>query len=56
MDESVNSETIEVYGNALYFKGAWAEPFDKWYTEKKEFHLLDGASVFVTFVRSKWDQ
>ncbi|CAL9237503.1 unnamed protein product [Arabidopsis halleri] len=53
---SVNRETIQVYGNALYFKGAWAIPFHKSRTTNKEFHLLDGASVSVPFMSSKVDQ
>lgn len=53
---SVNRETIQVYGNALYFKGAWAIPFHKSRTTNKEFHLLDGASVSVPFMSNKVDQ
>ncbi|XP_010430518.1 PREDICTED: serpin-Z1-like [Camelina sativa] len=53
---SVESETNEVSGNALYFKGAWAQPFQKWCTKNKKFHLVNGSSVSVPFMSSKEEQ
>ncbi|KAL1212385.1 putative non-inhibitory serpin-Z5 [Cardamine amara subsp. amara] len=49
---SVTEETIQVYGNALYFKGAWEKKFDKFSTKEDEFHLLNGSSVTVPFMSS----
>ncbi|XP_020890360.1 serpin-Z2-like [Arabidopsis lyrata subsp. lyrata] len=49
---SVKSETVQVYGNALYFKGAWENKFDKSLTKGNKFHLLDGKQVRVPFMRS----
>ncbi|CAH2048273.1 unnamed protein product [Thlaspi arvense] len=47
---SVESDTIWVYGNALYFKGAWEHKFRKPLTEDRDFHLLNGTSVSVPFM------
>ncbi|CAA7053821.1 unnamed protein product [Microthlaspi erraticum] len=49
---SVDSRTEKVYGNALYFKGAWKDQFKKSLTKEKEFHLLNGKPVRVPFMRS----
>ncbi|CAA7047979.1 unnamed protein product [Microthlaspi erraticum] len=49
---SVTELTDLVYGNALYFKGEWEVPFDKSYTRKEKFHLVNGASVSVPFMSS----
>ncbi|KFK40031.1 hypothetical protein AALP_AA3G321000 [Arabis alpina] len=53
---SVTKDTDEIYGNALYFKGAWKKPFDKYNTRDREFHLVNGASVSVPFMTSYDDQ
>ncbi|KAF3585918.1 hypothetical protein F2Q69_00028223 [Brassica cretica] len=53
---SVSSQTGCVFGNALYFKGAWEVPFDKSYTKDKEFQLLSGTSVSVPFMSSYKNQ
>ncbi|KAG7552557.1 Serpin superfamily [Arabidopsis thaliana x Arabidopsis arenosa] len=53
---SVTDETIQIYGNALYFKGAWEKKFDKSMTKHKPFHLLNGTTVSVPFMRSYKDQ
>ncbi|EOA33415.1 hypothetical protein CARUB_v10020500mg [Capsella rubella] len=53
---SVTDETIWIYGNALYFKGAWEDKFDRSMTNDRDFHLLDGTSVSVPFMRSRKDQ
>ncbi|EFH62182.1 serpin family protein, partial [Arabidopsis lyrata subsp. lyrata] len=49
---SVTSLTNWIYGNALYFKGAWEKEFDKSMTKEKPFHLLNDKSVSVPFMRS----
>ncbi|CAA7052735.1 unnamed protein product [Microthlaspi erraticum] len=49
---SLTKYTKLVYGNALYFKGAWEEKFDKALTKKRDFHLFNGASVSVPFMRN----
>ncbi|CAA7026627.1 unnamed protein product [Microthlaspi erraticum] len=49
---SVHSFTKSVYGNALYFKGAWEERFDKAMTMNRDFHLFNGASISVPFMSS----
>ncbi|XP_056864105.1 serpin-Z2-like [Raphanus sativus] len=49
---SVSSLTDSVYGNALYFKGAWEVPFAKSNTMDREFHRISGNSVSVPFMRS----
>ena len=49
---SVKSETDTVYGNALYFKGAWADKFSKSETRDRDFNLLKGTSVSLPFMSS----
>ncbi|CAH8391685.1 unnamed protein product [Eruca vesicaria subsp. sativa] len=51
-DGSVTSETDKIYANALYFKGAWKKPFEKYYTRDIDFHLVSGTSVSVPFMTS----
>ncbi|KAJ0254567.1 Serpin domain-containing protein [Hirschfeldia incana] len=53
---SISSQTDCVYGNALYFKGAWQVPFAKSSTRDREFHLLNGTSVAVPFMSSYENQ
>ncbi|KAL5558180.1 hypothetical protein UlMin_034391 [Ulmus minor] len=53
---SVDSSTKLVFGNALYFKGAWGEKFDASKTQDHDFHLLNGSSVKVPFMTSKKKQ
>ncbi|XP_013659324.1 serpin-Z2-like [Brassica napus] len=53
---SVTSQTEWIYGNALYFKGAWKKKFDKCLTKHKPFHLVNGESVSVPFMRSHKNQ
>jgi len=53
---SVNSLTRLILTNALYFKGAWDQPFSSWKTKHYDFHLVDGSSVKVPFMTSKKDQ
>jgi serine protease inhibitor len=42
---SIDPETIMILINAVYFKGAWAEPFDSALTAEKEFYLLSGDTI-----------
>ncbi|CAH2047313.1 unnamed protein product, partial [Thlaspi arvense] len=53
---SITSVTKQVYGNALYFKGAWEHKFDKSLTKNKKFHLLVGEPVSVPFMSSHKSQ
>jgi hypothetical protein len=39
---SVDSTTVVVLANALYFKGTWAQPFDQSATFTAPFHTPDG--------------
>ncbi|CAH8306165.1 unnamed protein product [Eruca vesicaria subsp. sativa] len=47
---SVTSDTKWIYGNAMYFKGAWKDKFPKSLTDEEEFYLLDGTSLSVPFM------
>ncbi|KAG7584693.1 Serpin domain [Arabidopsis thaliana x Arabidopsis arenosa] len=49
---SVTRKTTKIYGNALYFKGAWENKFDKSMTIRKPFYLVDGKQVHVPFMKS----
>ncbi|KAJ0963410.1 hypothetical protein J5N97_028532 [Dioscorea zingiberensis] len=53
---SIDHNTRLVFGNALYFKGAWDKKFDATKTTDSEFHLLNGSSVQVPFMASKEKQ
>jgi serpin B len=54
--DSVDETTRLILGNALHFKGTWAEKFDVSKTIDSEFHLLDGSSVKAPFMSSEDDQ
>ncbi|XP_025819103.1 putative serpin-Z12 [Panicum hallii] len=47
---SVDSSTVLVLANALYFKGAWARPFDPSRTFAAPFHLPGGDTVRAPFM------
>ncbi|XP_024634796.1 serpin-ZX [Medicago truncatula] len=53
---SVNNLTRLIFANALYFKGAWNQPFDPSKTKYYDFHIHNGSSVKVPFMTSKKDQ
>ncbi|KAH7523996.1 serpin-ZX [Ziziphus jujuba] len=52
-DGSVDRTTVLIFANALYFKGAWNEPFDASSTKDYDFHLLNGSTVKAPFMTSK---
>ncbi|WJX41306.1 hypothetical protein P8452_28676 [Trifolium repens] len=49
---SVDSLTRLIFANALYFKGAWSQPFDASRTKHHDFYLLNDSSVKVPFMTS----
>ena len=44
---AIDTLTRLVLTNAIYFKAAWLNPFDDYWTSDGVFHLLDGGSVTV---------
>ncbi len=48
---AINRDTRLVLANAIWFYGAWAEPFEPGSTEDGDFTLLDGDTVTVPFMR-----
>ncbi|XP_060672803.1 serpin-Z10-like [Ziziphus jujuba] len=46
-------ETVFVLANALYFKGAWDLKFDPSMTQQRDFHLLNGQIVQVSFMSTQ---
>ena len=53
IDESLLHNTRLVLTNAVYFKGAWAQKFDKALTREAEFNLASGQATKVPFMNSK---
>lgn len=53
---SIDASTRMVLSNALYFKGAWDNPFAESNTKDSEFYLLDGTSLKVPMMQSKKNQ
>lgn len=53
---SVDNLAVLIGANALYFKGAWEEQFDISDTNDYDFHILNGNSVKVPFMRSYEEQ
>ena len=47
----ITPRTRLILTNAIYFKAAWAEPFDRADTSEGSFHLLDGRQVLVPMMR-----
>ncbi|XP_039748667.1 alaserpin-like [Pararge aegeria] len=45
--ESLGANTKAVLVNAIYFKGGWADPFDKALTEEKDFHVSKNKVIKV---------
>jgi len=54
--ESIDSLTRLVFASALYFKGAWYQPFDASKTKDYDFHLLNGSLVKVPFMTNRKGQ
>ncbi|PIA33122.1 hypothetical protein AQUCO_04200109v1 [Aquilegia coerulea] len=55
-EDSLSPNTRVVLANGLYFRGEWLSEFHKTYTRKSQFFLLDGSSVKVPFMTSRWKQ
>ena len=47
----IDSDTVSVLTNALYFKAPWAAAFDE--PKPGDFHTLDGATTSVSLMRSR---
>ena len=47
----INPLTRMVLTNAIYFKAAWASPFEERYTSEGPFSLLDGSEIFVPMMQ-----
>ncbi|KAL6654037.1 hypothetical protein ACP70R_007502 [Stipagrostis hirtigluma subsp. patula] len=51
----IDAATDLVLANAVYFKGAWLEPFNHYFTRRGDFHLLDGGHAEAKFMTgSRW--
>ena len=48
----IDSLTRMVLTNAIYFKAAWAIPFEEHDTSEAPFHLLDGSETLVPMMRN----
>ncbi|KAL3617785.1 hypothetical protein CASFOL_038106 [Castilleja foliolosa] len=53
---SVDSSTRAILANAVYFKGAWKEKFNPSRTKDHDFFRLNGSSVQVPFMTSRFNQ
>lgn len=51
---TVTEATRLVLANAIYFRSAWLELFDRESTEESDFHLEDGTSVEIPLMFNKW--
>jgi serpin B len=49
---SVDSLTRLIFANALYFKGAWDQPFQASKTKHHDFYLLNDSSIKAPFMTS----
>lgn len=49
-------DTRLILANAIYFKGAWSQKFNRLATKKSTFYLLNGSEVRVPFMTSKEKQ
>ena len=52
IDADTDADTDLVLANAVYFKGAWLEPFNPYATNRGTFHRLDGGLAEAEFMRS----
>ncbi|KAG1355088.1 Serpin-Z1B [Cocos nucifera] len=55
-ETAVDDATRLLIANALCFKGFWSYPFESSQTRYEEFHLLNGSTIQVPFMRSREDQ
>nr|XP_010911668.1 serpin-Z1-like [Elaeis guineensis] len=55
-ETGVDDTTRLLIANALCFKGIWSSPFESFRTIDEEFHLLNGSTIQVPFMRSGEDQ
>ena len=53
--DRLDPDAILVLLGAVYFKGRWAEEFEKWATTDQPFHLAGGDSVSVPMMRRTGD-
>nr|GMD84876.1 serpin-ZX-like [Ipomoea batatas] len=49
---AIDDTTRLIYASALYFKGDWSKKFNESMTQDHEFHLLNGSSIQVPFMRT----
>jgi len=49
--DQISSEEVLFLINAIYFKGLWAQPFDKNLTQNKPFYQLNGSTKEVPLMR-----
>lgn len=52
LKEPLQGEPLMVLTNAVYFKGRWAEKFDKSKTSKEVFHNADGSLAQVSMMKN----
>ncbi|TVU10995.1 hypothetical protein EJB05_44553, partial [Eragrostis curvula] len=52
----LTKDTRFVLTNAVYFKGQWETPFQRWRTKVHKFHRLDGSTVDARFMTAPEDQ
>ena len=51
IESPLNSDTVTILINALYFKGSWKDEFNKELTEKQTFYLENGKSKNVPLMK-----
>lgn len=51
LEDAPESDCVAILANALYFKGAWTNKFDKSDTKRRKFHGIDGGTT-VYMMRS----
>jgi serpin B len=51
--DAIDSTTVLVLTNAIYFKASWGTPFDEGETRDDPFYLLDGTEIAVPMMRQE---
>ena len=51
IDSPLDPDLVTILINAIYFKGSWKDEFDKKQTEKRTFHLEEGATKEVSLMK-----